>query len=403
MRKPIARRKRTRGFTIVELMISIVAGLIAIIAIYSLAGGASRHFQEQQRVSQTQTALRLATEQLRADIERGGFGGTPNSRREASCSPPADQIQAVEFLDNEDTANLPFPAENLVEADVLRLVGNFATSGSYLIIGANAAGTNVQLQPSWQGFRRDFGVVGGAGFTAFDEATFQNVFAQGRRLHVESEQGFHFFPSILGTIPATQQILIMPGLPVMTPCLPGLADNAQVTPLVRVEYRVVNPRAPGSGLEALYTDNAASAALGLDGAVLIRREIDFSTNAPIPGTTRVVLEYVADFNIEFIVDTAGPGAAPILSNPPITGAPAEAMLERSATSRPEQVRSVIVSLSARSPDVDPRFPFIAARASRATPLSRYAVTSAAAGAPAARVRTMTSEIFLPNVAGRRLP
>lgn len=389
-----------RGFTLVELMVSIVAGLMAVMTIYSLANGATRHFQDQQRVSQTQTSLRLAVEQIRADFERAGFGGTPASRAEPRCATPAAEIQAVEFLDEADTALLPFPTVNMVEADGIRLVGNYATSGTYLAVGTNSAGSSLRLQQAWQAFRRDFGVPGDSTYP-FDTTTFENVFVAKRILHVESPQGLHFFARISGTSASTYDVTLQDALPVGTACLPGLADGAQVSPLSRIEYRVVNPAT--AGLTALVSPNPAAAQLGVSSPVLVRREIELTSGTVIPGTTRIVLEYVADFHLEFVVDNAaGPNDAPVLGTVGAPGQAASNMLSAQATSEPERVRSIIVTVAARTASVDPRFPFVAGRASRAVPLSRFAVTSSAATAPAARVRSITTEVFLPNVATRNL-
>lgn len=389
-------RARTQGFTLVELMVAVVAGLIAVVTIYALAGGASRHFQEQQRLSQTQTALRLAVEQLRADIERAGFGGTPASRAEHRCANPVAELQAVEFLDDVDSALLPFANVNVVEADALRLVGNFATSGQYLMATTNAAGTLITLQSTWQAFRRDFGVPGDS-TSPFDAAGFESAFSRGRVLHVETSGGYHFFPSI-DSVTSSGGIELETALPIGTSCLPGLGVGSMVTPLSRVEYRVVDPE--DAGLDALVSSNPAAAQLGLNAPVLVRRELPFGSDTPIAGTTRVVLEYVADFHLEFIVDRATGTSAPDLLR--VDGDDALDYVGSEASDEPERVRSVILSVSARSPDTDPRFPFVAGRAGRAAPLTRYAVTSTNATAPAARVRTVSTEIFLPNVASRSL-
>ncbi|MBC7172556.1 MAG: prepilin-type N-terminal cleavage/methylation domain-containing protein, partial [Polyangiaceae bacterium] len=68
--------RKKGGFTLVELMAALVAGLVAITAIYAVGSSSARHFQEQQRIAQTQMALRMAMSQLRVDIQRAGLFGT---------------------------------------------------------------------------------------------------------------------------------------------------------------------------------------------------------------------------------------------------------------------------------------------------------------------------------------
>ena len=71
-----ARRARSQaGFTLVEMMIALLAGSFAIMAVYYLGGVSSRGFNEQSRVAESQMALRTAMEQLRRDISLMGEGG----------------------------------------------------------------------------------------------------------------------------------------------------------------------------------------------------------------------------------------------------------------------------------------------------------------------------------------
>ena len=83
------------GFTLIELMLALIIGIITITVAYSLSTGSSRVLGEQHRVSQLQTAVRLALEQVRADIERAGLYATPNSTAEITCSTPAGQSTAM--------------------------------------------------------------------------------------------------------------------------------------------------------------------------------------------------------------------------------------------------------------------------------------------------------------------
>ncbi|MCA9616172.1 MAG: prepilin-type N-terminal cleavage/methylation domain-containing protein, partial [Myxococcales bacterium] len=64
------RLSREAGFTLLELMVALVAGLVAILAVYYVSSASARHFHEQQRVAQTQTSIRMAMQQLRRDIGR---------------------------------------------------------------------------------------------------------------------------------------------------------------------------------------------------------------------------------------------------------------------------------------------------------------------------------------------
>lgn len=389
LRRPLRRdaRKGQAGFTLMELMVALVAGLIAITTIYSISSASARHFHEQQRVAQTQMSLRMAMMQIRDDFERAGLFGTPNSAREKRCRTPVSELSALSFQNNADTAVLPNAAVNGVTADRIQLTGAYATAASYMVGTTDNSGGTFFLQKSWQAFRRDFGVFG----TSFRDDDFTDAFAAGRIAHIINSQGMHFFTSITGSQPASAAVTAQP-IGVGGTCVGGLSDGALFSVLSQIEYAVVDPRNDPELSMILSPDTQASAdARGLTPSVLVRRELDFQTGNPIAGTERVVLEYVADFDLEFILDTAvNDGAPPNLVRFSDAAAQAE------VNANPHRVRSIIVSLSARTAGQEARFPFIARQPG--DPLTRYQVNPQAPGA--ARVRTARAEIFLPNVAYR---
>ncbi|MFW6050784.1 MAG: PilW family protein [Myxococcota bacterium] len=407
----MTRNRRQAGFTLVELMVALVAGAIAIMTIYFVGAASSRHFQEQQRIAQTQMSLRMAMEQVRRDIQRAGFLGTPNSRVENRCRSPVRELQAVEFLNDDATGALPNAGENGVTADTLRLVGNYATADSYLAIGLDAGGGAVLLQPTWHGFRRDFTDDDGT----VDADRFDAVFRPGRMLHIQTLQGQHFFVDITGTSPPEGRVSFSPNLPIGGDCPGGLADGAIVAPLSRIEYRVVDLTAGDEGSALLPASGnrvtAGDSYRGEAASQLVRREIDWDGNVLTDDAggrfERIVLEHVAMVDYQFMVDDAA-GA----------GVPPNLILERDAVAQnrlanvtdnagaePQDVRSILVSLSARTPEQDPRFPWVeGAEGNPALGIAptRYKVRPGADFDGAARVRTMRTEVFVPNVANRGL-
>ncbi len=69
-------RARARAFTLVELTVALVAGLIVALGIVSLSREATRTFNEETRSSAAESALRTAVDRLRADIARAGYMST---------------------------------------------------------------------------------------------------------------------------------------------------------------------------------------------------------------------------------------------------------------------------------------------------------------------------------------
>jgi prepilin-type N-terminal cleavage/methylation domain-containing protein len=395
------------GFTLLELMVALTAGMIAITSIYFVSAASSRHFHEQQRIARTQMNLRMAMEQLRRDIQRAGFLGTPSSDAEQTCATPASPVQAIELLDDEDTGELPQAATNGVTADRLRLTGNYLTAGEYLAIGlVNSTGNQIRLQRDWQAFQQEFGVFGGG---SYDADHFEEVFSAGRMLHITTRQGYHFFVRITGSTGSSATISFTPGIGpgsgVAGHCIGGLADGATVAPLSRIEYRVEDLTNTDEGSSLAPTGGAVTDPdadfRGQIGTQLTRREIRFDNTDQVGNNERIVLEYVAGIEYGLVVDNET-----VDGNPPDLDFLRGGAAETFTTNNPQRVRGVRVMLSARTPEQSPRFPWVASAAgnpANGVPPTRYRVVDPNNEFEgAARVRTMRAEILLPNLANRNL-
>ena len=155
------------GFSLVELMVAVLAGSFAVMAVYYLGGMSARAFNEQMRVSESQASLRSAMEQVRRDISRAGYYASSDARLLTPCSEPAGvggasivsavQVQAIE-VDTRTPAEAPADvrdllaghsaAPNVTRADVLRLWGNYATADAYLVndaLGTSASSVILQM------------------------------------------------------------------------------------------------------------------------------------------------------------------------------------------------------------------------------------------------------------------
>jgi type II secretory pathway pseudopilin PulG len=75
----LRRRSRARaGFTLIELTVSLVAGLIVALGIMALSKEATRTFNEEMRGSAAEATLRTSVDRLRADLQRAGYMSTGN-------------------------------------------------------------------------------------------------------------------------------------------------------------------------------------------------------------------------------------------------------------------------------------------------------------------------------------
>ncbi len=217
------------------------------------------------------------------------------------------------------------------------------------------------------------------------------MFFPGRYLHIADSDGDHFFVRIVASTGATQQVTFTPTLNSGAGgCASGSMRQSFVSPLMMIEYAVVNAATPGVNLGQLFGDapqQALDLARGTTNSVLIRREVSFD-GTPVANSERVVLEYVANFDIDIIADTQlNPGAPPTLVR--MNDAAATALL----AANPHRVRSLQLDVAARTAEQSDRFPFVARVVG--APLTRYQVQPSLPGA--ARVRGVNAEVFLPNI------
>ena len=438
------------GFTLIELMVAMVIGLTAITSVYSLGAGMSKQFYEEQRLATSQGTSRVAIMELRRDVSRAGLFGTPNGTLEPTCdsSPPQlpllgggnGAMGAFQYWPDADTGTVLNPnGDNPnVSADRLRVLTSLYLTDQLLVQSTDIGGDIVVIQSGNQAFRRTFAWGQSAGpFTsgsdpeyldgvldwdsawAGESASWKGISQKGARafqtgsvLHIETPEGRHFFRSVFGRSSNTEdeiRIDVTPSLPVGTACLPGAAEGATMAPLQWVEYAIVDPfdtNEVGSdffdfdGMFFIDLDPAnpafnlqntsASDLRESPNLVLVRRILNANTGNVEPSTTQVIAEFVTNFEVSFVIDTAAAGSPPNLS---VIGGDSSA--QSTVNNNPEDVRAVIIDLGIRNPLEDPSVAFGESDAG-----TRFEVDPNQAGS--ARVRNMRIEIPVLNVARRNL-
>ncbi|UJR84327.1 PilW family protein [Sandaracinus amylolyticus] len=388
------RSSRRAGFTLVEMMVAMTIGALVIASVYTIGGSAARDFQEQQRVTQLQLSTRLALDRVRRDVERAGLHGTPDSMSERTCVTPARRVLAVQVT-NEDTgsraaldAHAAAADNTTTQADLLQLVGNFATSDAYLVRSFDSSGGTAFLQTSWQGFRRSFSTDSTG--TAIDTTIFQDVFRAGRMLHIQTVQGNHFFVRVQSATVSgnSASVSFTPALGVGGTCVVGLGEGALLAPLSEVQYAL-----QANALDLPTPTSSAGDAVTGPNVSLVRRELNMVGGAVIE--TRSVLEWAMYFDVDAIFDDTPVGTAPDARRARLYE---DEAAETEMGSRASRARALVVTIGARSRDQDPQFPWAAPTAG--IPPVRFRVFSDRVGA--ARVRTATAEIGLPNLIQRGL-
>lgn len=402
-------RRANRGYTLVELLVAILLTSIVVSALYAVSSSATETFNQQQRTAEMQLRLRFAMEQIRADLSRAGYMGTPNSVTDPRvCPRPTTGYQGLEIARTSPNPTL-LPGDNAHIAPVsLRLTGNYVSADEYTVAGVSGANIALQNQsPQWtriqsQGeFDRIFGTAMSPRLVRIMSTTGQMQFAVSMGGTWVASNSTGLSALTLTTTPLVQGAGAS-GSSAGAGCgLSGLGVGATVAPMMMVEYEIGSL---ASRLGELYPVDAAARAAKTD---LIRREYDLRP-APVEVTSaaRLVGEYAVDFDASVAYDLGNP-ANTIVAQPSMRtlafGDPAITTLAGSVasggtTARPQQVRSVIVRLSIRDRDQEPGFGWVPRGATSA--LTRFRVFNNRTGA--ARVRTLVTEIAVPNLAIRNL-
>lgn len=415
MRRAPRHRRAARGYTLVELLVAMLITSITVVALYQVSRSATETFNQQQRAAEMQLRLRFAMETLRADIARAGFMMSPNTATDPRvCPRPMIPLQALEVI-HDTTAVIPLASENtFVRPARLRMIGNYTSLDEYRVAGIS--GTTVTLQnqtPQWANVdsaaemeRIFLGPTGARRLLRITSNTGGVQFVQVTGVTWQSSNG-----TVLPTLTVTPSpTLIGEGAGIGAQCgVSGLDVGATVAPLIMVEYDISNLYNDGNQRarhRETYPADDAVARLKTD---LVRREYNVQpARVENLGATRVVGEYAVDFDLGVALDDGIPSGS--LTGPPAirTLAAGDATIDTVlgsvenfgiSTALPQRARSLIVRLSIRDRDQDPNFGWVQ-RGSAADPLTRLRVFNDRPGA--ARVRTITTEVALPNLALRNL-
>jgi len=385
------RSAQAAGFTLLEIMVALAVGGIALSSIYAVGAASTRHFREQQRISAAQTSLRSAMDQLKRDFQRAGYLATPNVRAlNEACALPAATIDndtgAVDtgrlaaisaFVDNgarpdsldRDALN------NWATVDQVILMGNYATSGEYSGITLSADGFTVTIPMTWQSFQRDFTDWSGVSAGQCNSNAFTNAFAAGRlvRIHTLTERNFFTYVSA-ASCPAGGPATVTLQTAVPAQCN---ANLGWIAPVNTIRYKVLD--ADVAEASRLTTDNRV--------AVLRRTEMMPDNKAqPLtqPGNgpnvdDRSILDYVVSFNLQFLLRGGAPNSVNFLPTD---------IANVKAT--PERLRGVIITLATRTAEHEQEFD-----AQALPPQFAFRVFPIRGGA---RVRSLRAELLLPNIA-----
>lgn len=378
------------GFTLLEIMIALTVGGIALSSIYAIGAASTRHFQGQQRVSAAQTSLRAGMATLKHDFARAGFMSSPNTRQPGEVCSEASNVQdrwvgAVNGYAKRATKPSHFDPDGLnlkpddfFAVDQVWLTGNFATSGEYPNISVTPDGTEVSIPMGWQSFQRDFAEWSGANAANCSLPTFQAAFPAGRLVRLHAQNGTFFYSHIASVTcngDATGNATIR-----LDDAVPAICNmnGGWIAPVNTMFYRVVDADADHGEDDALKRNT-----------VLRRTEVMPSarttTLTAMVGSDRISVDdrALVDYVVRFSVDFFGmfDGRVSYVT-----------MTEAELLANPERIRGVRLDLAVRTPQQETDF-------ANDVPQAAFKLYP---GLGAARVRRLRAEMLLPNVANRNL-
>lgn len=441
---PLARRRRTRrGFTLVELMVAIATGLTVGLAAFLLAKVSLGAFQQDARVNNAQHAVLMAMNRITADVKRAGFMTTPNAANDDNIcqrsllpttqarllvaadvyegTPGSGNYNNIDAYGTSPNAALPAVvtgAENARLPDRLRISGNYLTTERIRYRFVDSATNVVTIAIETNAVQRIYrdSPPSGGGQTICrmfpDNRIMRLVDGKRKDTYVriaangcnEAETGGYLTSATVAFTPLGGAVPNVPGV-----CGIRNGNEAGTMNTVNViEYSLQQLQPPFSAAEldihglppsaaslVRWDDGALAQTTGEDTRMdLLRRELDADGNV-IAGSGEVVAEWAADFKLRmWYAPTAG---ATVLAD---TGFDKDDGSPGSEPPRPERIRAIGVRLTTRSREPD-RQSRTGGVPTAIEPLDRFEVFPAATIRKhrMARVRTMYTEVSLPNLSG----
>ena len=396
-------RRRRAAFSLLELMVALTVGGIAITSMYAIGATTTRQFHQQHQLANTLTSLRMALNQIKRDIARAGYLSTPNATPGAPhlsplCNVPAihdpgltGSLAAISRFDD-DVCGSTSGCSNLrpgastnntssgFSSDELRLLANYETASEYSGLQYINA-TSVAIARTTHPYETDF-TQWYAGSTAFDAPAFNRAFTVGRMVRIRTTSGLYHFATITSVTPesaANDAVVSFTGDPLPTVCQ-TTTEGGWIAPVSFIRYFPRNEPNPDPNEAQSWGPMAQ----------LVRQEVQPGDKATGLGSpARVVLDYLVNFNLGFVAKGADAVVGAADSYTPGNDTTSAAVVN----ANPERVRAVTIELSARTPEQDRSLAWSAAACAN---LSCYQVFTDRPGA--SRVRTLRAEVFLPNVA-----
>ncbi|MFN3202265.1 MAG: PilW family protein [Bradymonadia bacterium] len=393
-RRSPARLQGARGFTLVELLVSVLLAAVVLMSIYFVFINNARQYYLQEQVVQMQESVRFAVEFVKNDLRNAGrntiISGDPNSWNNPEANlfcRPEEGISAVRLFD--DDANAPgfLNEDEPFNPDRLRLLRD-ASSGNPLKTQSINGNQVVVAAADQQSTITGRAIMNSA-------ARFESMFVPGRYLLIHTLQAN---PPMIDLVPITAVQFNGAGLPATItlanndalstgPCIQDVlcTGDCTVNPIEVVEYALqADPDLPRK-------------------SDLVRRELTVQGGdlAVRDGSTLVIADYVVNLQFWGHYDTRAPGSL-------TPSFPADDDLtddvgnwledeEEAMNLRTHRLRGIHMLLAARTPREDNQFTLGIANQKMADRNWFNVQVGGGAQDTLARVATLSSVVETPNI------
>ncbi len=364
-----SRRAKVRGFTLTELLVAVIAGLLVAAAAISFSKQSTEFFSQEARIAASQVSVLAGFQRLQADVSRAAYLSTPNITRDIqvgkACAPnysnwpPAlQQLAGLHVTIDGSTGAAQLPDGH--RPDLLRISGSITSIELFRVqaIEPSGAGHTVHLVAN-------SGSIARSGLTPGDTAGLQTIFAPGRILRIVNLQGLQLFEIIedaawpMGQSPQVRTQGPLPMADTDGCGVKGFGTEMDVSVVNIIEYGIANVKDHPVYQKTIYSE--AGTALGdANRTELVRREILLDGNDP-PAleddpNVEIVAEYAVDLRVGLWASNRGVAGLTYIppSTPAITTKVAIAASYNAGDhpSGPASIRSVELRLAVRSREMD---------------------------------------------------
>ena len=402
MKRMVARSGAQRGFTLVELMVAMVAGMFVSIAVFTLAKHASAFAMRQSRVADATLQNVIGFERLKADIARAGFLSTPNVARDPTvCRGAVDDpsyppwLKRIASITIEAASNpSPESTRNGLSPKSIVMAGSYDSFDMFV-----ARRVTQDASPVVSLSRTSLGMANIGYEPLTGGAALGRVFKEGRALRILDDGGgvqFARISSVTGGENPTIVLSPAPGVQFRASSVERCGvrgiGNDFVNPVTFIRYDI---RSLASGHPELAKMFRGGPSYENTRRELVREEVDVDGIAD-PDTIELVAEYAVDLDFSLLVAENDRDPLSRLSGaavPTYAGS-----VEGLPTGNgPQLIRAVHAWLSVRSQEADRTSGLALTTTAPGPNLLRISVNPTdATKPPFARVRTLQSTISLPN-------